>query len=103
MDEEDPIRRAGREAAAKLPSPPPEVYRELIRHLQAIKARQAAQQPEAVARRKRVGEVRAEMRLTCERYLGREITLATLTRGLRFLEEQEGVTSVVEGGDAEPS
>lgn len=88
-DPEDSLRQAGREAAAKLPPPTQESLRELVSRLRVIQAKKAAQEPVAVARREASRQLRAEMRLVCERYLGREITVTTLYRRLLFLEREE--------------
>ena len=87
--EENPHEKAARKLAASVPPPSPEARRELFATLRAINAKKAAQEPEAVAKRASHGDLRAEMRLTCERYLGREISLTVLHRRLLSLEQEE--------------
>lgn len=89
MLNQDDWEAVARRAVDGLPPPTRESRQQLVQRLRAIRAARAALEPEAVAHRKVLADVRAEMRLTCERYLGREIALTTLARRLRFLEQEE--------------
>ncbi len=88
MDDEASWAAAAREVAASAPPLSPESRAELIAKLRVLAAQRAAQQPEAVARRERLHDLRTEKRLSCERYLGGEITLTAMNRRLCFLEDE---------------
>jgi len=71
-------------------SPPTseEATRELMQRLRALRVRKAAEGRASIARKEQIREVRAEMRCQFDRYLTGDITLQTLTRRLRSLEQR---------------